>query len=78
MNDAKLRYCEHLRRFSDQLIHLQAPIKILDAIKWPRELEQQFFDAGARQLPQVDKAFYDNLPLPFDSLATQKIGRAHV
>ncbi|WP_372873061.1 flavohemoglobin expression-modulating QEGLA motif protein [Shewanella sp.] len=72
MNDAQSRYCEHLKRFSDRLIALQAPIKILDAIKWPRELEQTFFDNNANKLPQVDKTFYDNLSLPFDAHSTQK------
>ena len=38
MSDAVSRYQQDIRRFSDELIRVQAPIKILDTIKWPPEI----------------------------------------
>ncbi|QSX29604.1 flavohemoglobin expression-modulating QEGLA motif protein [Shewanella cyperi] len=65
MSAARQLYCQQLRQFSDTLVQLQTPIKILDAIKWPREMEQRFLATGGSQLPAIDKGFYDALPLPF-------------
>ncbi|QSX36779.1 flavohemoglobin expression-modulating QEGLA motif protein [Shewanella sedimentimangrovi] len=65
MSAARQLYCQQLRQFSDTLVQLQAPIKILDAIKWPREMEQRFLATGGSQLPAINKDFYDALPLPF-------------
>lgn len=59
-------YRERLKTLSDQLVAIQRPILILDAIKWPHHMEQQFFDNGARELPSVDAQFYQQQPLAFD------------
>ncbi len=60
------KYRLHLKSLSDELLILQKPIRILDAIKWPRHLQADFLTSGGRMLPAVDKAFYDGLPLGFD------------
>ncbi len=60
------KYRLHLKSLSDELLILQKPIRILDAIKWPRHLQADFLASGGRTLPAVDKAFYDGLPLGFD------------
>ena len=59
-------YREKLKALSDQLVAIQRPILILDAIKWPRHLQQQFFAKGAHELPPVDEKFYQQQPLTFD------------
>ncbi|MBV7317545.1 flavohemoglobin expression-modulating QEGLA motif protein [Shewanella sp. NIFS-20-20] len=64
MSSITLAYKENLKSLSDELIRIQKPIQILDAIKWPRELERQFLQ-HPHSLPKVDQAFYQNRPLSF-------------
>lgn len=59
-------YLERLRQLSARLVALQKPIRILDAIKWPAELETQFRAKGGTQLPPIDSNFYHAQKLGFD------------
>lgn len=60
-------YLEALRRLSDALLNAQKPILVLDAIKWPQDIEEQFFAAGASHLPNVSRDDYlQRNPLNFD------------
>lgn len=60
------RYLERLRSLSDHLLQLQGPIRILDAIKWPVSVEEEFLAAQGKRLPAIDAHYYQNLKLPFD------------
>jgi len=60
-------YLERLRSLSNRLVALQKPIRILDAIKWPAELETSFCAKGGRELPQLAANFYQNQRLAFDT-----------
>ncbi|GGY65822.1 hypothetical protein GCM10011613_07140 [Cellvibrio zantedeschiae] len=60
-------YLERLRSLSNRLVALQKPIRILDAIKWPSELEAIFCAKGGRELPQLGADFYQNQRLAFDT-----------
>jgi hypothetical protein len=40
------KYRLHLKSLSDELLALQKPIRILDAIKWPRHLQSDFLASG--------------------------------
>lgn len=60
-----ISYREKLKALSDQLVAIQKPILILDAIKWPQHFRQTFFDSGAKQLPAVDAEFYQRQRLAF-------------
>jgi hypothetical protein len=60
-------YLERLRSLSNRLVALQKPIRILDAIKWPAELEASFCAKGGRELPQLAADFYQNQRLAFDT-----------
>ncbi|MGL5993956.1 MAG: tyrosine/phenylalanine carboxypeptidase domain-containing protein, partial [Aeromonas sobria] len=60
------KYRLHLKSLSDELLALQKPIRILDAIKWPRHLQADFLAKGGRELPAIDHPFYDTLSLGFD------------
>jgi uncharacterized protein (TIGR02421 family) len=62
-------YLATVKELSDRLVELQRPIRILDAIKWGSEVEERFFERGARELPEVDRAFYESRPLSFDPAA---------
>ncbi|MGL4474610.1 MAG: flavohemoglobin expression-modulating QEGLA motif protein [Shewanella sp.] len=64
MTSISLAYKENLKSLSDELIRIQKPIQILDAIKWPREYEHTFLQTPNR-LPTIDQAFYQQRPLPF-------------
>ncbi len=59
-------YLERLKALSGRLVALQKPIRILDAVKWPGELEQRFMARGGRALPAVDAQFYQRQKLGFD------------
>lgn len=61
-------YLERLRSLSNRLVALQKPIRILDAIKWPAELEASFCAKGGRELPQLGADFYQNQRLAFDTV----------
>ena len=41
-------YQQQVKVLSDQLLELQRPIRILDAIKWPSEVEKTFFKDKGR------------------------------
>lgn len=59
-------YLERLRGLSTRLVALQKPIRILDAIKWPAAIEQQFLASGGRELPPLGEDFYQRQPLGFN------------
>ncbi|BFM20988.1 flavohemoglobin expression-modulating QEGLA motif protein [Gilvimarinus japonicus] len=59
-------YLTKLKTLSDQLVELQRPIRILDAIKWPIEAQERFFAAGGKRLPDIGRDFYERHPLTFD------------
>lgn len=60
-------YLERLRSLSNRLVALQKPIRILDAIKWPADLETSFCASGGRELPKLGADFYQNQRLAFDT-----------
>lgn len=62
-------YLERLRQLSTRLVLLQKPIRILDAIKWPQGIEQDFRARQGRELPTLGKDFYQRQSLAFDANA---------
>jgi uncharacterized protein (TIGR02421 family) len=60
-------YLERLRSLSNRLVALQKPIRILDSIKWPAELEAKFIAQGGRELPQLGADFYERQRIAFDT-----------
>lgn len=59
------------RELADRLAAVLRPVRILDAVRWPTEVEHAFLAAGGDGLPEVGPATYDT-PLPFapsDTLA---------
>ncbi len=62
----KSGYPQKLKALSDQLVDIQRPILILDAIKWPYEVEQRFLHNKGRHLPGIADDYYLQLPLRFD------------
>ena len=62
-------YQRIVRALSDRIVEAQAPIRILDAVKWDESIRQGFFDDGCKRLPAVDRAYYEARPLGFDGAA---------
>lgn len=60
-------YLERLRELSNRLVALQKPIRILDAIKWPADIEARFCAKGGYELPDLGKDFYQKQKLSFDT-----------
>jgi uncharacterized protein (TIGR02421 family) len=59
-------YLTRLRELSTRLVALQKPIRILDAIKWPANIEEHFLATKGRELPCLDADFYQRQGLAFD------------
>lgn len=62
-----------IKSLSNRLIQAQAPIRILDAIKWNDVIQNRFFEQKCRQQPMVDENYYKSIPLGFvpDTLRQQ-------
>ena len=61
-----------VRALSDRIVEAQAPVRVLDAVKWDDTVRQHFFAAGGRELPRVDRAYYEGRALGFDSSAKKE------
>ncbi len=55
-----------IRSLSDRLVDAQAPIRVLDAIKWDDSVREEFFRKRCKSLPSVDADYYKQRPLSFD------------
>lgn len=61
-----------IHEFSMRLVEAQSSIRILDSIKWDDSIRQEFIRHKGKRLPEVDKAYYENRPLPFDASQKQE------
>lgn len=59
-------YKEKVRKLSEQVVDAQKPIRILDAIKWPAGADEAFRKSKFKDMPKVDKEYYDGVSLGFD------------
>ena len=82
---------ETVRAFSDELVALQQPIRILDAVAWDDDIAADFFAADCSRQPAVDAEYYTSRrPLRFEpddvraglvdlrSRVTQRLGGAPI
>ena len=53
------------RELSEQLIALQTPIRILDAINWDKQIKETFFSQKCQKNPLIDSAYYQQRDLGF-------------
>ena len=60
-------YQQTIRALSERIVQAQTPIRVLDAIKWDDTVGKAFLKGKGKVIPAVDRAYYDNRPLPFDS-----------
>jgi len=66
---------QHCTRISLRLIEAQKNIRILDAIKWTDDIEEDFFKNQFKKQPKVDREYYHRNPLPFE--VASKIDEFH-
>ena len=60
-------YQATIRGLSDRLVLAQTPIRVLDAVKWDDSVRAGFLKAKGRELPNVDRTYYQSRPLGFDT-----------
>lgn len=63
-------YQQTLHSLSERIVEAQRPIRILNSLKWPQEVQIRFFEKKCKKLPEVSLEMYQKNPLPFD--ASQK------
>jgi len=66
MKIASPEYKKILRQLSDRIVAAQREIRILNALKWPLEIKQHFFEKHFQEPPNVTPETYDKNPLGFD------------
>ncbi|RDZ92635.1 flavohemoglobin expression-modulating QEGLA motif protein, partial [Haloferax sp. Atlit-6N] len=67
--NSQVDYHETIRALSGRIAEAQTPLRVLDAIKWDDGIRQGFLNAKGREMPAVDRAFYEGRPLAFDPVA---------
>ena len=72
MSTSKSKYKEIIRSLSDQIVLAQKPIRILDAIKWEPQEYERFRASGFKQMPAIDAAYYQKIPLRYDPLKKEE------
>ena len=60
-------YQQTIRILSDRIVLAQTPIRVLDAVKWDEGIRKGFLKAKGKEMPAVDRDYYLNRPLSFDS-----------
>lgn len=54
-------YQQDIKMFSDAIVAAQAPIRILDAIKWNQQIKDDFFAHNFKEQPKVTQSYYQNM-----------------
>jgi uncharacterized protein (TIGR02421 family) len=60
---------EKIKKLSERIVDAQRPIRILDAIKWDASIEEGLRKSKFKELPKIDAAYYQSIPLGFDPTA---------
>jgi uncharacterized protein (TIGR02421 family) len=69
-------YQQVIHELSERIVIAQKPIRVLDALKWDAQVQEEFFKHKFKKLPNVDTAYYlDKNPLQFDPI--KKIEEFH-
>ncbi|MBX3708712.1 MAG: flavohemoglobin expression-modulating QEGLA motif protein [Gammaproteobacteria bacterium] len=60
-------YEQVVYELSEKIVAAQKPIRILDALKWDKSVEEYFIKSKYKKLPPIDKEYYrQKNPLSFD------------
>lgn len=75
-NEILGEYEQAIYALSEQIVAAQKPIRILDALKWDKEVEEYFFKHKCKKLPLINHEYYQQKnPLGFDP--EKKIAEFH-
>lgn len=59
-------YKERVARLAQRIVDAQRPIRVLNSIKWPSTVFEQFRSSCYRELPPMGPEQYEAIPLGFD------------
>jgi uncharacterized protein (TIGR02421 family) len=62
-------YKERIASLAQRIVDGQRPIRVLNALKWDRDVLERFRASGYRELPAIGPAEYERAPLGFDPRA---------
>lgn len=62
-------YKEIVAGLAQRIVDAQRELRVLQAIRWDNDVEEQFKKSRYRELPKVDAEYYDRNPLGFDPSA---------
>src|SRR5262245_31054961 len=62
-------YKEIVAGLAQRIVDAQREIRVLQAIRWDNDVEEQFKKSRYRELPKVDGEYYDRNPLGFEPSA---------
>ena len=61
-----IRYAETIKYLSERILAAQAPIRILDSIKWPPHISKELKQSNFKEMPRMGKKEYEGMRLAFD------------
>lgn len=59
-------YKERLKSFSERLVEVQKPVRLIDGVKWDSKVLEEVRRSKYKELPKVSPEYYDALPLGFE------------
>jgi uncharacterized protein (TIGR02421 family) len=65
-------YRHNIRALSQRMVKAQQPIRILDSVKWGSEIQSIFFAKQCKELPPVNREYYQKNKLLFNLEEKQK------
>ena len=64
-------YRDTIKELSDRIVEAQKPIKVLSAINWDDSIKEKFYASEFKELPAVDRAYYEARDTKLDPEATR-------
>ncbi|MEO8799600.1 MAG: flavohemoglobin expression-modulating QEGLA motif protein [Polyangiaceae bacterium] len=62
-------YKELVCQIALRIVDAQRPIRVLQAIRWDNDIEEEFLKKRGREMPKIDAAYYADVDLGFDPKA---------
>jgi uncharacterized protein (TIGR02421 family) len=62
-------YKEVVAQLASRVVEAQKPIRVLQALRWDDDVEEQFLRSKTREMPKIDAAYYARADLGFDQKA---------
>jgi uncharacterized protein (TIGR02421 family) len=59
-------YKEKLRQVSERLVEAQKQVRLIEVVRWDSKVMEDVRKSKFKELPKVDVAYYENVPLGYD------------